>query len=135
MGNEGRSGGPQGSKSTRSSEEPFRSAAPGLGVHQRGELFDGGEGGQVGGGAGVAHGSAVGVQAGLGEQAGEFGLAGVGRARPAAALPARPSVSAARSTRLVVSAIPARSPSRLLALANRAAAPARSTIVASPGQR
>src|SRR5664280_2361253 len=182
MGNEGRSGGPQGSKSTRSSEEPFRSAAPGLGVHQRGELFDGGEGGQVGGGAGVAHGSAVGVQAGLGEQAGEFGLAGVGRARPAAALPARPAVSAgtigtpvpstamsslsgsgaggrgttrrdriapawawvaaaaaapsasaARSTRLVVTAIPARSPSRLLALANGAAAPARSTIVASPG--
>ena len=34
---------------------------------------------------------------------------------------------------LGVSAIPARSPSRLLALANRAAAPARSTIVASPG--
>src|SRR5450756_1832368 len=50
-----------------------------------------------------------------------------------AAAAAAPSASAARSTRLVVSAIPARSPSRLLALANGAAAPARSTIVASPG--
>ena len=53
-------------------------AAAGLGVHQGGELGGGGEAGQVAGGVRVTHRSPGVVDAGLGEQGGEFDLAGAG---------------------------------------------------------
>lgn len=52
--------------------------AEGFGVYQGGELIGWGEGAQVAGRVGVAHRPAFGVYAGLGEQAGEFDLAGTG---------------------------------------------------------
>ena len=55
-------------------------AAAGFGVHELGEPGSGFEGGQVAGGARVTDRVAVVIGAGLGEQAGEFDLAGV---RPA----------------------------------------------------
>ena len=63
-------------------------AAAGFGVHQGGELLGGGEAAQVAGGVGVAHRPALLVEAGLGEQAGEFDLAGAGPAVGALAGPA-----------------------------------------------
>ena len=59
-------------------------AAAGFGVHQGGELGGGGEAGQVAGGVRVAHRPALLVEGGLGEQGGEFDLAGAGA--PIAAL-------------------------------------------------
>ena len=53
-------------------------AAAGLGRHQGGELVGGGEAGQVAGRVRITHRSAVVVDAGLGEQGGEFDLAGAG---------------------------------------------------------
>ena len=53
-------------------------AAAGLGVHQGGEFGGGGEAGQVAGGVRVAHRPARLVEPGLGEQGGEFDLAGAG---------------------------------------------------------
>ena len=59
-------------------------AAAGFGVHQGGELVGGGEAAQVAGRVRVAHRPALVVDGGLGEQAGEFDLAGAGA--PVAAL-------------------------------------------------
>ena len=62
-------------------------AAAGLGRHQGGERLGGGEAAQGAGGVGVAHRPAVFVEGGLGEQAGEFDLAGAGPAVGALAGP------------------------------------------------
>lgn len=53
-------------------------AAAGLGRYQGGELGGGGEAAHIAGGVRVAHRSPVGVDPGLGEQGGEFDLAGSG---------------------------------------------------------